>query len=99
MGAAVIVGQVVAENASRMMLVLDDDVVEAVPTEGADHSLREGICGGRARRRGEESSAKSPHAAAEVCAVDRVSVVDEKTRDLLGVAGGLHEPLGCRAGA
>ena len=56
---AMIVGQVVAENPFRMRLVLDDDVVEAVPAEGADDSLAEGICLGRARRCGEEPGAES----------------------------------------
>src|SRR5450631_496598 len=95
---AMIVGQVVAENPFRMRLVLDDDVVEAVPAEGADDSLAEGICLGRARRCGEEPGAESTDTAAEVGAVDGVSVVDEKARDVLAIAGGLGDALRCPAG-
>src|ERR1035438_2060392 len=76
MGPAMVVGPVVVENALGMLLVLDDDVVEAVPAEGADHALAEGIGRRRARRSGEESGAESADAAVEVGAVDRVSVVD-----------------------
>ena len=45
MGPAMVVGQVVVENALSMLLVFDGDVVEAVPAEGADHALAEGIGG------------------------------------------------------
>jgi hypothetical protein len=43
MGPAMVVGQVVVENALGMLLVFDDDVVEAVPVEGSDHARAEGI--------------------------------------------------------
>ena len=46
-GPAVVVGYVVVENPFRMGLVLDDDVVEAVPAERTDHALGEGVCLGR----------------------------------------------------
>jgi hypothetical protein len=36
MGPAMVVGQVVVEHALGMLLVLDDDVVEAVPAQGTD---------------------------------------------------------------
>src|SRR5450432_3273957 len=55
MGPAMVVGQVVVENALRMLLVLDDDVVEAVPAQGTDHplpnALAVGARGGVARSR------------------------------------------------
>jgi hypothetical protein len=47
MGATVVVGHIVAENALGMLLVLDDDVVEAVSAERADNALRERIGEGR----------------------------------------------------
>ena len=76
MGPAMVVGRVVVENALGMLLVFDDDVVEAIPAEGADHALAEGIGRRRARRSGEESGAESPDAAVEIGSIDRVSVVD-----------------------
>ena len=66
----VVVGYVVMENPLGLVFVLDDDVVEAVPAEGADHPLAERVGLGRARRRGEESGAESADAAAKVGAVD-----------------------------
>ena len=82
MGPAMVGGQLVAENALRMLLVLHDDVVEAVPAQGTDHPLAERIGRWRARWCGEESGAESSDAAMEVGAIDRVSVVDEKSRVL-----------------
>jgi hypothetical protein len=35
MGPAMIVGEVIVENALSMLLVFEDDVVEAVPAQGA----------------------------------------------------------------
>jgi hypothetical protein len=99
MGPAMVVGEVVVENALGMLLVFDDDVVEAVPAEGADHALAEGIGRRRARRSGEDSGAESADAAVEVGAVDRVSVVDEESGDLLSIAGRLRDALGGPAGA
>src|ERR1017187_8158251 len=99
MGPAMIVGEVVVENALSMLLVFEDDVVEAVPAQGADDPLAEGIGRGRARWCGEESGAECSDAALEVGAVDRVSVVDEESGDLLGIAGRLRKALGGPAGA
>ena len=62
MGTAMIVGQVVVENALGMLLVFDDDVVETVPAQGTDDPLAEGIGRGRARRCGEVSGAESSDA-------------------------------------
>ena len=53
MGPAMIVGEVVVENALSMLLVFEDDVVEAVPAQGAYDPLAEGIGRGRARWCGE----------------------------------------------
>ena len=94
MGPAMIVGQVVVENAFGMPLVLDDDVVEAVPAQGTDYRLAERIGRWCARWCGEEPGAESSDAAMEVGAIDRVSVVDEESRELLGIAGRLGDALG-----
>ena len=98
MGPAMVVGQVVVENALGMLLVFDDDVVEAVPVQGTDDPLAKRIGRWRARRCGEVSGAESPDAAMEVGAIDRVSVVDEESGDLLGIAGRLRDALGSPAG-
>jgi len=76
------------------LLVFEDDVVEAVPAQGAFDPLAEGIGRGRARWCGEEAGAESSDGAVEVGAIDRVSVVDEESGDLLGIAGGLRDALG-----
>jgi hypothetical protein len=94
MGPAMIVGEVVVENALSMLLVFEDDVVEAVPAQGAYDPLAEGIGRGRARWCGEEAGAESSDAAVEVGAIDRVSVVDEESGDLLSIAGRLRDALG-----
>jgi hypothetical protein len=91
-------GYVVEENPLGVVLVLDDDVVEAVAAEGADHPLAERVGLWRARRLGEESGAESADAAAKVGAVDRVTVVDEEARDLLGIYGRVYEALRGPAG-
>ena len=55
MGPAMVVGQAVVENARGMLLILDDDVVEAVPAQGTHCPLAEhmavGAPGGVARSR------------------------------------------------
>jgi hypothetical protein len=94
MGPAMVVGQAVVENSLVMLLVLDDYVVEAVPAQGTDHPLPERIGRWRARWCGEEPGAESLDAAMEVGAIDRVSVVDEESRELLGIAGRLRDALG-----
>jgi len=45
-----VVGQVVVQNAFCMVLVVDDDVVEAVPVEGADRRSQRALAW-RLRRR------------------------------------------------
>jgi hypothetical protein len=94
MGPAMIVGQVFAENALGMLLIPDDDVVEAVPAQGTDHPLAERIGRWRPRWCGEESGAQSSDAVVKGGAIDRVSVVDEESRNLVGIAGRLGDALG-----
>ena len=98
LGPAMVVGQVVVEKALGVLLVLDDDVVEAVAAQGTDHPLAERIGRWCARWCGEKPGAESSDAAMEVGAIDRVSVVDEESRDVLGIAGRLGDALGGPAG-
>src|SRR5450631_2019265 len=98
-GPTVVVRNVVVEDALGVVLVPDDDVVEAVPAERTDHALAERVGLGCARRRGEESGAESADAAAKVGAVDRVAVVDEEARNLMSICRGLDDALRGPAGA
>ena len=91
--------EVLAKDALGMVLVADDDVVEAIPAEGADHALAEGVGSRRSRGGSEEPRAEPADAAAKVGAVDRVPVMDEEPGSLLAVGGGLDEPLGGPVGA
>jgi hypothetical protein len=95
---AVVVGYVVVEKPLGVVLVLDDDVVEAVSSERADHTLAEGVGLGRPRRCGEKSGAEPANAAAKVGAVDRVTVVDEEARNLASVGCGFNDALRGPAG-
>ena len=65
----------VVQNALCMVLDVDDDVVEAVPAEGADRRSQKALAW-RLRRRGEEAGAEHPNTRAEVGAEDRVPVMD-----------------------
>ena len=98
-GPTVVVRNVVVEDALGVVLVPDDDVVEAVPAERTDHALAERVGLGCARRRGEESGAESADAAAKVGALDRVAVVDEEARNLMSICRGLDDALRGPAGA
>jgi hypothetical protein len=80
-------------DALGMSLVLNDDVVEAVSAERADHPFGERIAGGRARRSGQKSGAEAVDAVPEISAEDGVSVVDEKPRRFQRIAGGLDDAL------
>ena len=99
LGPTVIEGEVLAEGALGMVLVADDDVVEAVPAEGADHALAEGVRFWCSRGRGEEFGAEPADTAAKIGAVDRVPVMDEEPRSLLPIGGGLDEALAGPDGA
>ena len=46
MGPAMVVGQVVVENALGMFLVFDDDVVETIPAEGSITRSAKGLAVG-----------------------------------------------------
>ena len=58
-GAAVVVADVPLQDTRGMALSPNNDVVQAVPTEGADHALREGI-GLRRTRRGPQTAFPNP---------------------------------------
>ena len=70
MGPTKVEGDVLAEDALGMVLVANDDVVEAIPTESADRALTESVGLGRSRRRGEQTGTEPADAASKVGAVD-----------------------------
>jgi hypothetical protein len=43
----VVVGEIRAQDAAKMGLAQNDDVIEALATDGADHPFREGVLPGR----------------------------------------------------
>lgn len=93
-GPAVVVGDVPFQDVLGVTLSPNDDVVEAVPPECADHALGECV-GLRSARRGQQDTrADATNAVSEVRAVDGVPVVDEKARGELGVSDGFDDALG-----
>ena len=97
--AAVIVVKVRREDAPKMPLVHDDDVIETLPSDRADHALDERILPGTGRRGQNLGDAHARHAALEGRAVDAVAIpvyparcrVVRKSLDHL-----LRSPLGGR---
>jgi hypothetical protein len=76
MGAAVVVADELAQDAFGVPLVADDNVVEAFPPKGADHSFAKRVRLGRSRRREQALGAETFHPLAEPRAVDRVAIAD-----------------------
>jgi hypothetical protein len=95
MGTAVVVADVFSKNAFGVALVADDDVVETLSTERADHPFAVRVCLGRSRWRHQARGAEALHPLAEPRAVDRIAIVDQETgRFIVAVADGLDEGLG-----
>jgi hypothetical protein len=77
---SVIVLEVLAQDAPQVLLSKNDDVVEAVPPKGPDHTLAVRILP-RGPRRGENLlDSHRTHSTNEVRAVDLVSVPDDVLR-------------------
>jgi len=94
MRAAMVVTDVLAQDALCVSLIHDDHVVEAFPPKGSDHSFAIRIGLRCSRRRGETPRAEALHPAPEPGAVDRVAIVDEEARCLVvAVAHGFDEGL------
>jgi hypothetical protein len=89
-----VVGDVLADYAFGMATVTDEHVIEAAAPNGSDHPLSERICLGRSGRRGEWTNTEATNAGAKRRSKHRVAVVDEESRDMPSIDGGLDETLG-----
>jgi hypothetical protein len=74
---AVVLSDVLGQDRAQVPLVNGDDVVDALPPQGADHALGHGIGSGRPDWREHDLDAERLGSLAEVSAVDRVSIADE----------------------
>ena len=73
----VVVDEVVAQQATQMGLVEDDDVIEALAAQGADEAFDIGILPRRPRRRLDFADPQGLDSAGERDPVDRIAVAQE----------------------
>ena len=74
---AVVVAQVALQTTSQMSLVQDDDVVEKLAADGADHPLGERVLPGGAWCRKNLSDAHALHPSPKLATVDAISIAEE----------------------
>ena len=99
-GPAVVVANILAQDTLGVAVVENENVVEAISTEGSDHPFAKGVRLWGSRRRDQGSRAEALHPAAEPRPIDGVTVADEEARRLvIAVAHGLDEGLGGILGA
>jgi hypothetical protein len=77
---SVIVLEVLAQDASQVLLAKNDDVVEAVPPNGTDHALAVRVLPRRPRGGEDLLDSHRMHSTNEVRAIDLVSVSDDILR-------------------
>src|SRR6266540_6506878 len=65
------------QHGAKMLLVQDDDVVEALSAQRPDNSLRDGVGLWRVDRRGECVDADTPSALPKIAAVDGVPIAEQ----------------------
>jgi hypothetical protein len=76
----VVVGEIRAQDAAEMGAVQNDDVIEALAPDGADHPFRERVLPGRSGSREHLADPPVSDASREGLAVDRVSIPQEVFR-------------------
>jgi hypothetical protein len=74
----VVVGNVGAQEPVEMSLVQDEEMVEALAADGADHSLHEGILPGCARGGEDLADVHALDSSRELLAIDRVSITEQE---------------------
>src|SRR6185295_15160019 len=79
-GPAVVVADVFFQDVLGMTLSPNDDVVEAVSADRADHPFGERVGLRSARWGHQDTCAQTTNAAAEIAAVDGVAVIDQEAR-------------------
>ena len=70
----VVVGEVGTQEPAQMGLIENEEVVQALAADGADHSFRKGVLPGRSGRGDHLPDSHGVEAPSEGLAVDRVSV-------------------------
>ncbi len=73
----VVVAEVAAQTLSQVSLVEDDDVVEDLAADAANHAFDEGVLPRRARRGENLGDADPFHASPELVAVDAIAIAEE----------------------
>ena len=92
---AMVVPNVLAQDALCVEIVEDDEVVEAISPERPDDPFAKRVRLRGSGRRDQASRAEAFHSPSEVGAIDRVAVVNEEPwRMVLAVAHSLNEGLG-----
>ena len=89
----VIVGEVADKDAAKVPFAQDQDVIEALTSDGADKSLREGILPGALRRRQQFSDSHTLHALLKHVPVDAVAIAEEVERCAV-IRESVHNLLG-----
>ena len=73
----VVVPHELAQQRPKVLLIQDDEMVEALSPKRADQSFGNGVCFWRVNRGGDGVDADAPGSLAEVAAVDRISIAQQ----------------------
>src|SRR5712692_10527748 len=76
----VVVPEVGSETTTEVSLVQDDEVVEKLTADGADHAFVEGVLPGRAWRSENLGQAHALHSSPELATVDAVVITEQVAR-------------------
>ena len=90
---SVVVGCVAPKHPQEMSFVEHDDVVEALPTDGADQALAIGVLPWRSRCCQHFLDAHRPHSLGDLAGEDLVPVMEQESRP--GVVRERLEDLSC----
>lgn len=94
----VIVGEVADEDAAEVPFVQDQNVIQALTSDGADKSLCKGILPGALRSRQQFSDADALHALLKHVPVDAVAITEEVERGAV-IRESVHNLLGGPVGS
>jgi hypothetical protein len=94
----VIVGEVADEDAAEVPFAQDQDVIQALTSEGADKSLCKGILPGALRSRQQFSDSHALHALLKHVPVDAVAIAEEVERCTV-IRESVHDLLGGPVGS
>jgi hypothetical protein len=77
---AMVVAEVAAQTAAEVLLVKDDDVLEKLAADGADHALGEGVLPRGSWCRKDLRDAHALHTSPKLGPVDTVAIAEEEAR-------------------